>query len=211
MENEQNETEAENTDGQPGEQYKKTETVYATFNARMLAITLDVVLLYIVALPILNWLVGMFFDGMSVNASLVYTMKVMREVMSGLLSPQEAIALLGQVKVVEKWVLNNVLQVIVFGVYVILCWKYYAMTPGMWIMRLRLKDARDPSYTVSTVRLVWRYVGCIISGIPLMLGYVWTVFDKRNQAWHDKMADTIVIDTKRWERPVRIHTSGKET
>ncbi len=38
-------------------------------------------------------------------------------------------------------------------------------------------------------------IGKFISMLPLVvpLGFLWTLFDNKNQGWHDKIADTIVI------------------
>jgi RDD family. len=38
-----------------------------------------------------------------------------------------------------------------------------------------------------------RWVGMIISGLVLLLGYIWILIDKKNQGWHDKIAGTYVI------------------
>lgn len=40
-----------------------------------------------------------------------------------------------------------------------------------------------------------RYVGRYISGLPLLLGYFWMLWDKENQTWHDKIATTVVVPT----------------
>ncbi len=39
-----------------------------------------------------------------------------------------------------------------------------------------------------------RYVGRIVSAIPLGLGYFWMLWDKDKQTWHDKMASTYVVE-----------------
>ena len=36
-------------------------------------------------------------------------------------------------------------------------------------------------------------IGKFVSGLFLGLGYFWAIFDKNNQAWHDKLAGTVVI------------------
>ncbi|MDD1697770.1 MAG: RDD family protein, partial [Methanoregula sp.] len=38
-----------------------------------------------------------------------------------------------------------------------------------------------------------RWVGYLFSGLILNLGFLWIVFDKRKQGWHDKIAGTLVI------------------
>jgi uncharacterized RDD family membrane protein YckC len=39
-----------------------------------------------------------------------------------------------------------------------------------------------------------RYVGRLVSAIPLLLGYFWMLWDKDKQTWHDKMASTYVVE-----------------
>jgi len=38
-----------------------------------------------------------------------------------------------------------------------------------------------------------RYIGRIASSIVLMLGYLWMLWDKEKQTWHDKMAGSVVV------------------
>jgi uncharacterized RDD family membrane protein YckC len=42
-------------------------------------------------------------------------------------------------------------------------------------------------------RGVLRYVGKIISGIPCLLGFLWMLWDREKQTWHDKIATTVVV------------------
>lgn len=38
-----------------------------------------------------------------------------------------------------------------------------------------------------------RYIGRIVSAIPLFLGYLWMLWDKEKQTWHDKFASSVVV------------------
>ncbi len=38
-----------------------------------------------------------------------------------------------------------------------------------------------------------RWVGSLISGLFLWLGYLWIAIDGRKQGWHDKIAATLVV------------------
>jgi uncharacterized RDD family membrane protein YckC len=38
-----------------------------------------------------------------------------------------------------------------------------------------------------------RYVGRILSGIVCLLGYLWMLWDKEKQTWHDKFATSVVV------------------
>ena len=38
-----------------------------------------------------------------------------------------------------------------------------------------------------------RYIGRIVSGIPIYLGYLWMLWDPQKQTWHDKFAKSVVV------------------
>lgn len=40
-----------------------------------------------------------------------------------------------------------------------------------------------------------RYIGYMISGLFMNIGYLWAIFDSNKQAWHDKLANTYVVKT----------------
>jgi hypothetical protein len=39
-----------------------------------------------------------------------------------------------------------------------------------------------------------RYVGYVVSGVALSIGFLWMEFDRKRQGWHDKLAGTYVVD-----------------
>jgi uncharacterized RDD family membrane protein YckC len=84
------------------------------------------------------------------------------------------------------------IQVILPAVAVILFWRYGGATPGKMAISAKIVDAQSGG-PPSTARLVARYFAYIISTLPLFLGFVWIAIDRRKQAWHDKIAGTLVI------------------
>ena len=38
-----------------------------------------------------------------------------------------------------------------------------------------------------------RYIGRFVSAIVLLLGYLWMLWDKEKQTWHDKFANSVVV------------------
>ncbi|WP_424137509.1 RDD family protein [Roseomonas chloroacetimidivorans] len=86
---------------------------------------------------------------------------------------------------------NFFLQLI-SALLVILFWASREATPGKMLMRLRIVDA-DTGRTPALPQLVARYVGYVLSGICLGLGYLWVLWDPRRQGWHDKIARTLVV------------------
>ncbi|MBW2673206.1 MAG: RDD family protein [Deltaproteobacteria bacterium] len=66
-------------------------------------------------------------------------------------------------------------------------------TPGKRLFGLRVVQADGAPMTPGIAFLRW--VGYIISKVPLLLGFLWAAFDGRKQGWHDKIAGTVVIRT----------------
>ena len=46
---------------------------------------------------------------------------------------------------------------------------------------------------ISWGKAILRYIGYIISGLVLLIGFIWIAFDARRQGWHDKIAGTYVV------------------
>ena len=75
---------------------------------------------------------------------------------------------------------------------VLLFWAERQATPGKMALALRIVDAETGGMPTMG-RLTLRYVGYLVSALPLGLGYLWAIWDKRRQGWHDKMAGTLVV------------------
>jgi len=86
--------------------------------------------------------------------------------------------------IVVTWVLPAIL-VLVF-------WRFRSATPGKMLIGARIVDA-DTGEPPSTRNLIIRYFAYLLSMLPLMLGFVWIAIDPRKQAFHDKLANTVVV------------------
>ena len=80
-------------------------------------------------------------------------------------------------------------------------WLRFQATPGKMAANLRLVDAKTGN-TLSKKQSIGRYFAQIISIIPFCLGYFWIVIDQKKQSWHDKLAGTVVIRSRRLEKVV---------
>jgi uncharacterized RDD family membrane protein YckC len=78
------------------------------------------------------------------------------------------------------------------AVAVIVFWIYRAATPGKMAVGARIVDARTGEKP-STGQLIGRYFAYFVSLLPLLFGFLWAAFDARKQAWHDKLAGTVVV------------------
>jgi uncharacterized RDD family membrane protein YckC len=85
---------------------------------------------------------------------------------------------------------------VITGLVVLLFWVERGATPGKLVLGIRIIDA-ETGGTPPMGRLVLRYLGYIVSAIPLGLGYFWMLWDARRQTWHDKIGGTLVVKTRR--------------
>lgn len=67
------------------------------------------------------------------------------------------------------------------------------LTPGKWVLGARVVEkigGRSPGFIKMFVREI---IGKFVSGLFLGLGFFWAIWDKDHQAWHDKIAGTVVV------------------
>ncbi len=67
-------------------------------------------------------------------------------------------------------------------------------TPGKKVMNIRVIDFQtggELGYGKAVIRQVMRYV----SGAVCLLGYLWMLWDKEKQTWHDKVSGAVVVPT----------------
>ena len=74
-------------------------------------------------------------------------------------------------------------------------WIYFAATPGKLLVHSYIVDAKTFK-RAKTSQLVIRYLGYFVSIVTFGLGFIWIGFDSRKQAFHDKLASTVVVYDK---------------
>mgnify|MGYP002654669949 FL=1 len=87
---------------------------------------------------------------------------------------------------------GEVMANLIGALVVLLFWAERQATPGKMVLGLRIIDA-ETGGTPTMGRLTLRYVGYLVAALPLGLGYLWAIWDKQKQGWHDKMAGTVVV------------------
>jgi len=93
-----------------------------------------------------------------------------------------------------------VLSTVLSALVVILFWRWKQGTPGKLMLRLRIVDAATGGEPCLR-QWCLRYLGYILSTLPLLLGFLWVAWDPRRQGWHDKLASTVVIRVPRRDGP----------
>ena len=65
-------------------------------------------------------------------------------------------------------------------------------TPGMKVVKIKLIRT-DGTYLIGYTKGFLRWIGIMISGLMLYLGFLQILTDKNRQGWHDEIADTYVV------------------
>jgi uncharacterized RDD family membrane protein YckC len=78
-----------------------------------------------------------------------------------------------------------------FFAYFVTFWSWKGTTLGGMVCNLRV--VRSNGAPLAGSDAVVRGLACVFSFVPLGLGFLWILRDPQNQAWHDKIAGTIVL------------------
>lgn len=107
------------------------------------------------------------------------------------------------------WILLGVVYVILLAIFgqnaaaglnLLVGILYYALleggatgqTLGKKALGIRVLDFNGGG-SIGYGRAAIRYIGRIVSSIPCLLGYLWMLWDKEKQTWHDKFATSVVV------------------
>lgn len=80
----------------------------------------------------------------------------------------------------------------IFVAYFTLSEGSSGQTLGKRVVGIRVVDFERRT-TIDLLRALVRTVGRWISGLVLLLGYLWMLWDRDRQTWHDKLASTAVV------------------
>lgn len=121
------------------------------------------------------------------------------------LGVQEILAFFGLSELFNRWLgnLTGDILPLVFRIiaitftylftimYMTFFWLLIGYTPGKYLLGLKVirTDGRKLTFGRCFTRALFYY----ISALCLFLGFFWIILDRKRQAWHDKVAGTLVI------------------
>ncbi|MCY4072451.1 MAG: RDD family protein [Chloroflexi bacterium] len=98
------------------------------------------------------------------------------------------------------------LQFVLLAVPIAYHWYFWTrrdgQTPGKFALGIRVIKADGSD--INDVDAVIRAIGYHVSSVLFGLGFIWALFDKNNQSWHDKMARTYVVRCSKRRKTVDI-------
>lgn len=88
-------------------------------------------------------------------------------------------------------VINGDYLLVILAAYGAVMWKLKGTTVGGVL--LGLKVVRTDGRPIDWPTAVIRALSCFLSLVFAFLGFFWIIFDEERQAWHDKIAGTVVV------------------
>jgi uncharacterized RDD family membrane protein YckC len=90
---------------------------------------------------------------------------------------------------------NVILVCLLYYLYYWLFTGLIGQTPGKMAVGIKVVDAAGsvPGLGRAALREI---PGKILSTIAIYLGFLWVIWDKQKQGWHDKIADTHVVSAR---------------
>ncbi len=159
---------------------------YANYQARVFATSVDLACLFFLLYEPFAWL-GRIIYGDSAPSDAI--------AQGANMSWQQALDLYSSPEIATLAALNFSIQVFIIALLYTSCQLGFGTTPGRYIIGIKLVDAKteEPPTLFQYIR---RFFGYFISLPPLMLGYIWSMWDAKRQTWHDKIAGTVMLDLR---------------
>ena len=179
--------------------FKKEDELYPNFSKRMLSSVIDLSLLYLIISPIWHFLSLIIYAGPSPVTQL---RNILQETISqnkngkgtNLYSNQAYLDFVHQ-NGYWPFIQEQLLQLTLISIFVLWFWLKYNSTPGKMLLSLKIVDSRTLKKP-SILQLIIRMLSCAISVLPLGIGFLSTIFNKKNMAWHDFLSSTVIIKTQ---------------
>lgn len=180
---------------------------YAGLNIRLLANLIDMLILMLLTMPLL------FFRPTALEMPANMPPSVMEAYnlqATGQISDQEFKRQIVESGYLEQQILPKILMYsffnfLIVGVIYVLCWWKFNSTPGKLLFGVRIVDEQtmqDPSVR----QYIIRFIGYIVSMIPLFIGYLMIGMNKKKKGLHDFMAGTVVI----YGKPTSVEWEAKK-
>ncbi len=163
--------------------------VFSTFNKRLFASTIDILLVAILVAPI-NYI----FSQLGMDASII-KLQMQPELMLQDITMVTFLKMLYKSGLITYMLLMQLIIIFFAGLYVVYFWYKKGATPGKMLLRCKVLDAKTGE-GISIKQGIIRFLSIPLSILPLLIGLFMIDFTKKRQALHDKIAGTIVVSSK---------------
>ena len=165
---------------------------HGTFNRRMIAASLDSLVITALIAPVVDYFFIRYYGAPSITMQEI-AMHAQQETNSAD-AMRMMWAEMQSSGFMDRWALNFRWQLYVLSIYTIICWHFWSATPGKMLCRLKVVDAKTGG-PMGDWQSVVRVLGYFLSAVPFGLGFFWIAIDRKRRGWHDLLAGTMVVKT----------------
>ena len=90
------------------------------------------------------------------------------------------------------WIIQQFVQFGALLLIVVSMWTKFGATPGKLLFGIKVVDTTTLKY-ITVKQGIKRFLSFPLSILPLCAGIIWSIFDKKGQTFHDKIANTVVV------------------
>ena len=159
---------------------------FATFNRRLLASTIDMLLISILIMPV-SYILSKF----GITDEMI-KLQMKPELMLEDVTMATFVKMLYTSGLIGYILLMQFIMIFLTGFYVIFFWCKKCATPGKMIFKCQVIDAITGKH-ISLKQGIIRFLSLPLSIMPLLIGLFMIDFTKKRQSLHDKIAGTIVV------------------
>lgn len=163
---------------------------YPTFNTRMMAATVDMMLISLTLTPLVDYAYLQYRGEPPLQmAEVIQNLSTYKKSGEAI---HEFVRQVQETGFWDYWRSQMSWHMYVIGVYLVICWHYWSASPGKLLFRLVIVDKKTLK-PVDDLQSVMRVFGYVLSFLPLGLGIIWMAFDKKKRGFHDIFAGTVVM------------------
>jgi hypothetical protein len=162
--------------------------IFASMNRRLIASVLDMMVILFFIGPILNAMNYYIYGGKTPTQILQEFGERYSNVKDGALLLQY----LYNEGFIIKYLIAQFIALFIFGIFMVAFWKWKGATPGKMLTRCVIVDASTGAMPTIKQSII-RFLGYIVSTIPLCIGFLVIPITKKKQGFHDMLANTVVV------------------
>lgn len=160
---------------------------YASFDRRLIATTIDVLLLVLLSIPLNKFLEIVLFGGKSSSQAVLDALNGVPDTVHN----HHIIAVLRDTGLLYKLIFIQISSLLLMWGYCVFSWVYMNATIGKYIMKIKIITPQNKA--LGFLRSNLRFFCYIPSILFAFMGFFWIYFNKEKRAWHDYIASTRVI------------------
>ena len=170
---------------------EQQEIQYATFNRRLIAATIDLLIITIFFFPLMHHVNAMIFGDRTIEIILAELSTQTNDNISG----STLLTTLTQEHYFSKYLLSQFILLLMISIYTISFWYKSSTTPGKYLLGCKVVN-KTTHAPLTLTQCIFRFCSYAFSALPLFIGFFMIDFNKSKQGIHDYVADSIVIKNK---------------